>query len=175
MGGVSLLPQEFGCAEEWAGAHLPSHDVAPLVAHQWQVAPRVNPVAVGVPYNSLRRGADDEFLLKLCRGVNLHTALVVLGAQAIMGHHGALLGEAFHMLGFLGEERLRDKQWEVGILRASLLEHQVELVLHLLPDGITIGFDHHTSAYCRLLGEVGLHYQIIKPLTIVVSPLCKFF
>ena len=39
MGGVALLPQELRCAEERARAHLPAHHVAPLVAHQGQVAP----------------------------------------------------------------------------------------------------------------------------------------
>ena len=35
VGSMSFLPQEFRCAQEWTRAHLPSHHVTPLVAHQW--------------------------------------------------------------------------------------------------------------------------------------------
>ena len=39
MGGVSFLPKELRCAEERTCTHLPTHNVTPLIAHQWQVAP----------------------------------------------------------------------------------------------------------------------------------------
>ena len=80
------------------GAHLPAHHVAPLVAHQGQVAPRVNPVLISVPDDRLRCGADNQFLLQLGSGVNHHAAVGSL--QAVVRHHGAFFGEAFHVFGF---------------------------------------------------------------------------
>ena len=53
----------------------------------------------------------------------------------------------------------------------SLLKHFVELLLHLFPDGITVWFDNHTATHWRKLSEVGLHYQVIVPLTIIISTL----
>ena len=73
------------------------------------------------------------------------------------------------------EERLGYEQWEVSILYARLLEHGVELMLHLLPYCVSIRFDDHASAYCRLLCEVSFHYQVVVPLTVVVSPFGEFF
>ena len=64
-----------------------------------------------------------------------------------MGHHGALLGEAGYVLGLLAEEGFGDEQREIGVLHAGGLEHIVKGPLHLLPYGIAIGFNHHTSPH----------------------------
>ena len=45
VGGVAFLPEELGRAQEQPGAHLPAHDVAPLVDEQRQIAIALNPVA----------------------------------------------------------------------------------------------------------------------------------
>ena len=56
---VAFLPKELRRAQEGPCAHLPAHHVAPLVAHQRQVAVRVNPVLVCVPDDGFRRRAYD--------------------------------------------------------------------------------------------------------------------
>ena len=175
MGRVAFLPEEFAGAEEWTCTHLPAHHVTPLVAHQGQVAPRLNPVLIGVPDNGLRSGADDEFLFQLGGGIDLHAALVFLRTQTVVGHHGALLGESLHVFGFPRKKTLRNQQWEIGVLGTSFLEHHVQLVLHLLPNGIAIRFNDHTSTHGRLLGKVGFHDKIVIPLTVIVSSFCQFF
>ena len=86
-----------------------------------------------------------------------------------MGHYGALLGKALDVLGLAAQERLRNKQGEIGVLCTCFLEHLVQLLLHLFPDGIAIGLDDHTSANCRLLGEVGFNHKIVIPLTVIIS------
>ena len=88
-----------------------------------------------------------------------------------MGHDGSLLGKSFHVLGLTAEERLRYQQGEVGVLGACLLEHLVQLLLHLLPNGIAIGLDYHTSTHGRLLCQVSLYHQIVVPLAVIIGSL----
>jgi len=63
VGGVAFLPQEFGGAQEEAGAHLPAHHVGPLVDQQRQVAVGAHPLAVHVTDDGLRRRANHQRLL----------------------------------------------------------------------------------------------------------------
>ena len=86
-----------------------------------------------------------------------------------MGDDGTLLGEALYVLGLTAQERLRDEQGEVCVLSTCLLEHLVQLLLHLFPDGIAIGFDYHTATNSRLFSEVGLYHQIVIPLAVIIS------
>lgn len=53
VGGVTFLPEEFGCAEEEAGAEFPADDVSPLVDEDGEVAVGTGPAGVG--------GSDDGF------------------------------------------------------------------------------------------------------------------
>ena len=92
-----------------------------------------------------------------------------------MGHHGTFLGETFYVFSLAGKETLWNQQGEIGVLRTCFLEHSVQLVLHLLPDGVAIRLDDHTSTYGRLFSEVGFHDKIVIPLTIIVSAFCHFF
>ena len=175
VGGVSLLPEKLRRAEERPCAHLPPHDVAPLVAHQRQVTPRMDPVLIGVPDDGLTRRADDEFLLQFRIGVDLDAVAVLRCLQAVVRHHGTLLGKSFHVLSLTGEEALRNQQREISVLHAGLLEHPVELRLHLLPYRIAVGFDDHTATYGRLFRQFCLHYQVIVPLRVVLCPLGHVF
>ncbi len=86
-----------------------------------------------------------------------------------MGDHGALLGKAGHVFRFPAEEALGDEQREIGVLHAGFLEHAVQDVLHLLPDGIAVGFDDHAAANGGLLCQIGLDYQVVIPLGIIVG------
>ena len=105
VGGVALLPEELGGAQEQAGAHLPAHDVGPLVDEQRQVAVALDPLGVGVPDDRLARRADDQLLLQLGLGIDDHAAAVGVVLQAVVGDDGALLGEALDVVGLL---RLRN-------------------------------------------------------------------
>ena len=175
MSGVTFLPEEFAGAQEGTCAHFPTHHVAPLVAHQGQVAIRLYPVLIGVPYNGFRCGANDQLLFKLGGGVYLNSALVGFGTQPVVGNHSSLFCKALHMLGFARKKRFGNKQREIGVLCAGFFEHLVELVLHLFPDGIAIGLDNHATTHGRLLCEVGLHDQVVIPLTVVVGTLGQVF
>ena len=178
VGGMALLPQKLARAQEGARAHLPAHHVAPLVAHQGQVAVGVDPVLIGIPDDGLGGGADDQLLLEFGGGVHLDVAAVLGGTEAVVGDDGTLLGEALDMLGLAGEEVFGNEQGEVGVLHTRLLEHRVELMLHLLPDSIAVGLDRHAASHGGLLGQVGLHHQVVEPLRVVLAALgeiLKFF
>ena len=51
--GVAFLPEELRGAQEQARAHLPAHDVAPLVDEQRQIAIALHPLRVHVPDDRL--------------------------------------------------------------------------------------------------------------------------
>ena len=75
------------------------------------------------------------------------------------------------MIGLAAEERLGDKQREIGVLHARCLEHVIELALHLFPNGVAIGLDDHAATHCGLFGEIGLHNQFVIPLRVVIGSL----
>ncbi len=175
VGRVALLPEELGGAEEQTRAHLPAHDVGPLVAEDGQVAVGGDPVLVGVPDYGLRGGAHDKLLLQFGGGVD-HDALAVgVVLQTVVGHHGALLGEALHMVRLAREERFGDEEREIGVLVSRLFEHVVQHALHLLPDGVTVGFDYHTSSDGRIFGQTGLHNEVVVPFRVVVLDFGQIF
>jgi len=147
VGGMALLPQEFAGAEEGTGAHLPAHDVSPLVAQDGQVAVAVYPVLVGAPDDGLAGGADDELLFQLGGGVNDDAVARLVRLQTVVGDDGALLGKALDVLGLAAQERFGDEERKIGVDVAGGLEHVVELTLYLFPDGVAVGLDDHASAH----------------------------
>ena len=63
-----------------------------------------------------------------------------------MGDDRTFLREAINVLGFFLQVRPRDEQREVGVDVTRGLEHPVELVLHVLPKGVTKRLDYHASS-----------------------------
>ena len=175
VGGVALLPEELGGAEEHAGAHLPTDHVGPLVAEDGQVAVGLDPVLIGAPDDGFGGGAHDEFFLELGGGVDDDAFAVGVVHQTVVGDDGALLGEAFHVFGLTAEEAFGDEEGEIGVLVAGGLEHAVELMLHLLPDGIAVGLDDHAPADGALFGEVGTDHKFVVPFGIVLTAFGKVF
>ena len=92
-----------------------------------------------------------------------------------MRHHGAFLGESRHVLRFATEEGFGDEEREICVLHARLLEHLVKRALHLLPDGVAVGFDDHASAHGGLLCEICFQGEIVVPLGIIVRPFGNLF
>ena len=58
---------------------------------------------------------------------------------------------------------------------SRLLKHTIQNIMHLLPDGIAIGFDDHTASHCRVLGKASLNNQIVVPLRVVLVALGQIF
>ena len=65
VGGVALLPQELGRAQEQPGPQLPAHDVVPQVEQQRQVAVALDPLGHVLADDRLAGRADDDRLLEL--------------------------------------------------------------------------------------------------------------
>src|SRR5574344_837347 len=168
---MTFLPKEFGCTKERTGAHFPTHYVAPLVAHDRQVTPTVNPSFVSIPYNRFTGRTNDEFFVKLSFWVYDYTVSVITGFEAIMCYDSTFFGKAFDVFCLTREETFGDKEREIGILCTCFLEHFVELFFHLLPDSETVWFDDHATTYRSLLCKVCLYNQIIVPLTVIVCTL----
>lgn len=92
----------------------------------------------------------------------------------MVGDDGAFLRESGDVFGFTAEERLRDEKGKVGVLNSGLLEFRIQYALHFFPYGITVRFDNHTSAYCGLFCQIGLHYEVVVPLRIILAPWGQF-
>ena len=131
----------------------------------------MDPVFVGVPDDGLGSRTDDQLFVELGCWVDVNALAVFRSLETIVGHHGALLGEACHVLSLTREETLGDEHREICVLYTCLLKHLVELLLHLLPDGVAVWFDDHTTAYWRQFSEVGFHYQVVIPLAVVLGTL----
>ena len=132
MGGVSLLPQELGRAQEEHRSLFPAHDVGPLVDQQRQVAPRLDPLRVEVAEDRLTGRPNGQALLKLL--------------AACMRHPGDLRREALDVLGLSLEEAFGDEQREIGVLVARSFEAMVQPGLHVLPEGEAVWADDHRAA-----------------------------
>ena len=103
------------------GAHLPAHDVGPLVDQHRQVAVALDPALVGVADDGLGCRPHDQRLLQLRLGIDAAACRrSVFSRWCVTTAH--LLGEALDVLGLLGEEAQRDEQREIGVLVAGLLE-----------------------------------------------------
>ena len=72
------------------------------------------------------------------------------------------------MFGLPAEETLGDEKREVSVLDAGFLEHPVQDALHLFPDSVAVGLDDHAAAHGRLLGQIGLDYEVVIPLRVVL-------
>ena len=98
MSRVALLPKEFCRTEEKTCTHLPSHYVAPLIAQDWQVAIRGNPVLIRGPDDGLGGRTDDQLFLQSGIGINHYPLAVGVVHQAVVRHHCAFLGKTLHVL-----------------------------------------------------------------------------
>ena len=162
--GVAFLPEELGGAEEEARAHLPAHDVRPLVDQQREVAIALHPARERVADDRLGRRPHDQRLLELAAR---HELAVGTGLEPVMRDDGALLRKAFDVRGLFLQKRQRDEQREVRVLMPRGLDHVVERALHVLPERVAPRADDHAAAHGRALGEIGAGDHLLVPLGVV--------
>ena len=77
VGGVPLLPQELGRAQEQARAHLPPDHVRPLVDQQREIAVRLDPLREHRIDDRLRGGTDDQLFFEGAFGIRDDLGLAV--------------------------------------------------------------------------------------------------
>ena len=75
---VAFLPEELGGAEEKTRAHLPAHDIAPLIDQQRQITVAFHPAGKGSTDDRLRSGANDEWLGQFAGRNQLRRAIRLL-------------------------------------------------------------------------------------------------
>ena len=95
---VTFLPEEFCRAQEQTRAHLPTHDIAPLIDEQRQVAVGMNPILVGVPDDGLGGRTDDEFFFQFGLGIDDNAVVCLVGLQTVMGNYCTFFSKAFYVL-----------------------------------------------------------------------------
>jgi hypothetical protein len=167
VGGMALLPEKLGRAQEQPGSHLPADDVAPLIDEQRQIAIALHPVAVGVPDDRFGSGPHDQLFFEFGLRIHLKT-FAGNDLEAIVRDDGALLGEALRHFLFLGEERFGNEEGKVGVDVAGVLEHAIEGPLHFLPDGEAVRLDDHAAAHVGVLGQAGVLDDVEIPLRIIL-------
>src|SRR5262249_26116188 len=108
------------------------------------------------------RRPDDQGLLEHTVRIGLDTAARGR-AQPMVRDHGALLGKALDVLGLTRHVGLRDEEREIRVLMPGFLEHAVERLLHVLPQGIAVRPDDHAALDARVLGELRLCNDVVVP------------
>ena len=149
MGGMAFLPEELGGAEKQARAHLPPHDIRPLIHQNGKVAVALHPLGEHRVDDRLGGGAKHQWLLELF--------------ATRVRDHGRFRRKAFHVLRFLLQERFRNEQRKIRILMARRLELVVERALHALPDPIAVGANDHAALHGRIVRQLAAQHHLVVP------------
>ena len=151
---MAFLPKELGGAQEQARAHLPAHDVRPLVDQQRQIAITLDPALKRVANDRLRSRTNDQRLFEL--GVWIDHQLAALVLEAVVGDDRHLLGEALDVLSLLGDEAHGDEKREVAVVVSRILDAGVEFRLYALPHTPAPRLDDHAAADGAGFGHVAV-------------------
>ena len=160
MGGVAFLPEELERAQEESRAHLPTHNVRPLIDQHRQIAIALDPLGVHRVDDRLRCRTDNQWLFQLF--------------AAAVGDDSSLRRKSLYVLGFLVQEAFGDEEREVRVLMTRVFEHCVELVLHPLPDPVAARPDYHAAADGRVIGKLSAQHHFVVPRTEVFGAFCQF-
>mmetsp|Transcript_1325 Transcript_1325/g.2115 ORF Transcript_1325/g.2115 Transcript_1325/m.2115 type:complete len:201 (+) Transcript_1325:854-1456(+) len=135
MGGMSLLPQKLGCTQKGTCAHLPPHDIRPLIHLEGQVTMTHNPLFEHVPNHCFRCRSDNQWVFQLGFRIGNESLLATwISSQSMMSHHRTLLGKSINMLGLLFQKALWNQQGEVGIFSTMFFDACIEIVLNTVPE-----------------------------------------
>ena len=107
-------------------------------------------------------------LFELRFGVR-HQPAVFARNQTVVGDHRAFLGEAFDVLRLFFQERLRDEQRKVSVLVTRRLEHLIERLLDVHPNGVAPRLDDHAAAHVGIFRQIGGGDHLLIPLGIVFT------
>ncbi len=164
--GVSLLPKEFRGSEEQSRAHFPADDVGPLIDQDGEIAIGLDPFGIGGSDDRFAGGSYDQRFFKR---TGRSQSSFAIRFETVVGDDCALLGEPFDVFRFLFEETHRDKEWEVGVLVTGFFEHPIECPLHVFPESVAPGLDHHAPADGAILCQVSSADDLLIPFGIVFA------
>jgi hypothetical protein len=80
-----------------------------------------------------------------------------------MGNDRAFLGETFDVLSFLLHVAERNEERKISVLMPGRLEHGVERPLHVFPDAVAPGLDHHATTNVARLRHVARADDLLIP------------
>ena len=111
-------------------------------------------------------GVDDVFVVfaeqGLAGGADAVAFLQLL--TAAIGDPGALGGEALHVVLLLLQQALGNEHGHGNVLVARGLELPVQLLLHVLPDGVAIGTVDEHALYAGVVNKLRLFAHVGEPL-----------
>src|SRR5271170_6628859 len=87
-----------------------------------------------------------------------------------MSDDGDFGREALDVLRLLLQEALRDEERKVGITRAGLFNPAIEFVAQFLPDGEAVRPKNDTSAYRRIIRQLGADDYFVVPCREILAP-----
>ncbi len=82
VGRMTFLPQELHRSQKQPRPHLPANHVGPLVDQNREVAPRLDPLAVGIPDDGFTRRAHDEVFFQPGVGVRYQATAGFINFEA---------------------------------------------------------------------------------------------
>src|SRR5262249_33644214 len=85
----------------------------------------------------------------------------------MMRDNGAFLGKAGGHLLFAFEKGFRDKEREISVDVAGVLEHAVESALHSFPNRIAVRLDDHAATHIGVFRHAGILDDIEIPLRVI--------
>ena len=159
---MSLLPKEFGGTQEQARAHFPPHNIRPLIDQQRKIAMAFDPAGKRVTNDGFRCRPHDQRLFKPRIRIRHQTSAGHF--QSVMGDNRHLLGKAFDMLGFPGDERERNEQREIAVVVSCLFDAPVQFPLNLFPNSIAPRFDDHGATNRRAFRQLRVPNHGLVPL-----------
>ena len=123
--GVPFLPPEFTGTKERSRSFLPADDRAPLVVQHWEFAVGMQDLRPVITEHSLRSRTESKSLFKLFAAA--HSDPCYLRCKSV---------DEFP---FFFEKAFRDQDRHCHVDMSGFLELCIHDLLHILPDGITIG------------------------------------
>ena len=148
--GMAFLPQKLSASQKGAGGLFPAEHGAPLVIQHGQIAPGVYNMAPVVAEEGLGGGPDAQALGQLL--------------AAAYSDPGALGGKALHMVLLLLEQALGDEHGHGDVLVSVTLEHSVQLMLNVFPDGVAVRAHNEAALDTGVVHQLSLGAHIGEPL-----------
>ena len=142
------------------GPHFPADDVGPLIDQNRQIAIALHPLRVARADDGFGGRPNDQWFGQRTGRDHFPFGIYL---QPAVGDDRAFLGEAFHVGRFLREIAERNEKREIGVPVPGRLEHRVELTLHIFPDAVAPGPNHHAAADVGGLRHLGGANDLLIP------------
>lgn len=129
----------------------------------------MNSVFVAIPDDSFRGRTDDQFFFKFRFRVDDDSFSIRAILESVVRHNRTFFSKSFYMRSFFTEERFWNQEGKVSIYMPGILEHLIEDISDIFPDGVAIRFDDHTSSHIRIFRHIGDFDDVIVSFAVIFS------